>query len=517
MAQFYSLEEAARVLGMSAEELKSKAQSREVRAFLDGGTWRFRVVDVDELARRRGLGSDAELRLSDLEVPAGKSGSDEVQELDLSEFQLGVGKRDLGAESVHLSKAKLRDDSGSDHDILLDDLALPPNQISGSSSVIIGAPSSSRHPSDSDVRLVPDTLKSASDSDVQLASPGPGRKQPSDSDVTLIKEDTADHGIISSGSSDTSVRVSPFAGSSAEVPASVSDSDFELNPSSELIDALQPDSGSDFELSALDASDEFESTPLKASDSDVTAADPKLSGINLSRPSDSGINLQTGAGLGLGQADSIELAPLSDEQLPTSKTPKKPAAPAKPSKPRPSLAATPPPAVKKGEKDIFDDTDFEVDVPSIDADSDDKTVQLEAASDFDLEDSDTGSEVFAIDEEAVDQNASTAMAPSAFAEDEDEDEDDGFDSAVSSEMTAGWSSSESSSGTERSSPAMVLARDSDPEWSGLWVGMLGVTTLFLFFASFVAYDLVRNLYDFQSGGTMGSGLVRAIAGMFGGA
>ena len=102
-----------------------------------------------------------------------------------------------------------------------------------------------------------------------------------------------------------------------------------------------------------------------------------------------------------------------------------------------SKAATPPPAVKKGEKDIFDDTDFEVDVRSIDTDSDDKTVQLEAASDFDLEDSDTGSEVFAVEEEAVDQNASTAMAPSAFAEDDEDDEDDdddGFDSAVSSEM-----------------------------------------------------------------------------------
>ena len=92
---------------------------------------------------------------------------------------------------------------------------------------------------------------------MQLASPG--LKQPSDSDVTLIKEDTADHGVIGSGSSsETSVRVSPLLGSSAEVPAAVSDSDFELNPSSELIDALQPDSGSDFELSALDASDEFE-------------------------------------------------------------------------------------------------------------------------------------------------------------------------------------------------------------------------------------------------------------------
>ena len=105
MAQFYTLEEAARVLGMSVEELNSKAQAREVRAFLDGGSWRFRVVDVDELARRRGLGSDAELRLSDLEVPAAKTGSGEMEDLDLSEFHLGVAKPDLGAQSGHISKA----------------------------------------------------------------------------------------------------------------------------------------------------------------------------------------------------------------------------------------------------------------------------------------------------------------------------------------------------------------------------------------------------------------------------
>ena len=142
-----------------------------------------------------------------------------------------------------------------------------------------------------------------------------------------------------------------------------------------------------------------------------------------------------------------------------------------------ALASTPAPSVKQGEKDIFDDTDFEVDVPSIDADSDDKTVQLEDASDFDLEDSDTGSEVFAIDEEAVDQNASTAMAPSAFAEDEDEDDDDGFDSAVSSEMTAGWSSSESSSSPERSSPAMVLTRDSESRPSFVVIALITIPVL----------------------------------------
>ncbi len=142
-------------------------------------------------------------------------------------------------------------------------------------------------------------------------------------------------------------------------------------------------------------------------------------------------------------------------------------------------------------------------------------MQLEAASDFDLEDDDTGSEVFAIDEEAVDQNASTAMAPSAFAEDDEDEEDDGFDSAVSSEMGA-WSSSEGAVSPERASPAMVMAREADQEWSGIWVGLLGFTTICLLFAAFVAHDLVRNLYEYQSGGTMGSGLVRMLSGMFGG-
>src|SRR5262245_48912273 len=513
MAQFYTLEEAARVLGMSAEELKAKAQSREVRAFLDGGSWRFRVVDVDELARRRGLGSDADLRLSDLEGPGAASGSGEAPELDLSEFHLGVAKPDLGAETAHGGKGagEPASEGSSEHDILLDDLSVPPNPVTGSSSVIIGVSSSGKHPSDSDVRLVPDNVRDeASDSDVRLATPEAGIKPPSDSDVTLIKDDSADHGVLTppsgSGSGETAVRPGPLLGSSAEVPAREVDSDFDLNPSSELIDALQPDSGSDFELSALDASDEFESTPMaRLSDSDVTAADPNTSGINLSRPSDSGINLQGAAGLGLGQADSIELAPLSDEELPAA---------AKPGAPKKKLAATPPPAVGKGEKDIFDDTDFEVDVPLSDDSSDDKTVQLEAASDFELEESDSGSEVFAIDEEAVDQNAATAMAPSAFAEDEDE-EDDGFDAAVSSEMTSAWSSTDQPAPSVPSGTGLVLSREPEAEWTGLWVSLLGVATFLLFLVSFISIDLMRNLYEFREGGPA-SGLVRMIAGLFGG-
>ena len=505
MAQFYTLEEAARVLGMSPEELKAKAQHREVRAFLDGGSWRFRVADVDELARRRGLGSDAELHLSDLEIPAAEGD----KELDLSEFQMGVAKPDLGQPTVEFSHHTGKGgDTGSDHDILLDDLSLPPNPVTGSSSVIIGMESSGKLPSDSDVRLVPDVPKSASDSDVRLATPH-DFKVPSDSDVTLIADDTSQHEFLASGAGDTAVRQSPVLGSSAEVPVagpSEEDSDFELTPSS-VIDALQPDSGSDFELSALEGSDEFEATPLaKPSDSDVTAADPGLSGINLSRPSDSGINLQMASGLNLGQADSIELAPLSDEEIKVA--PKAPAP-----KANPALSETPPPGVAKGEKDIFDDTDFEVDALGSDADdAEDRTMQLEAASDFELEESDTGSEVFAIDEEDVDQNAATTVGAVAALDDE---EDDGFDEATSGEMAAGaWDvESETPSGSSRPTPAAVLsAAGASAEWGGLWVGMLGFASVLMLLLAFVSMDLVRNLYDFRSD-TPASGLVKTLAGL----
>lgn len=229
------------------------------------------MVDIDELARRRGLGSDAELRLSDLEVPA--ASGENVEDLDLSEFQLGVAKPDLANETMDLSAMKSPGgerptaDSSAEHDILFDDLSVPPSPVTGSSSVIIGMQSSGKLPSDSDVRLVPDNVKGSSDSDVRLASPDPDFKHPSDSDVTLIKDDTSDHQFLTpaSGSGDTAVRSSPMVGSSAEVPAAESDSDFELNPSSDLVDVLQPESGSDFELSALDASsDEFEIDPVAA-------------------------------------------------------------------------------------------------------------------------------------------------------------------------------------------------------------------------------------------------------------
>jgi hypothetical protein len=83
-------------------------------------------------------------------------------------------------------------------------------------------------------------------------------------------------------------------------------------------------------------------------------------------------------------------------------------------------------------------------------------------------------------------------------------------------MASAWSSSDQpAAGVERAGPAVVLSRESEAEWSGLWVGLLGVASLLLLLVSFVSLDMIRNLYEFREGGPA-SGLVSAIARMFGG-
>jgi hypothetical protein len=388
-----------------------------------------------------------------------------------------------------------------------------------------------KQPSDSDVRLVPEKpLKDASDSDVRLM-PSDAHNLPSDSDVTLVNDGSeSDMDALSyPGDKPKPGRV----GSSDEVSASAfeaepdSGSDFELMPSQDIASALEPESGSDFELTALDVSDEFEATPLAGpSDSDVTAAQPSASGINLARPSDSGINLQGVGGFDLSQADSIELAPLDDEE---------PAKPAPKAAPKPAVAkqdpnsatvmpgVTPsdPGATSMGlsEKDIFEDTDFSLEVDALDSDHDDRTVQIERSSDFDLEESDSASEVFALDEDDVDQNAATAMG-AAIAAEEDSGEFTADEDSGSGEMSSGWDvTSDSGVGAAPvAAPSAIAGSRLVPagpqaEWGGIWVGLLGFTTALVFVSMVFSLDLIRNLYEFQGNGPA-SGLISGLAGFF---
>src|SRR5438132_6230814 len=73
---YYTLQEASKVLKMPVDELKQMAQKGQIRSFQDRGTLRFRIQDIQELARIRGSSSDShEVSLGDPSLPAPKSGA----------------------------------------------------------------------------------------------------------------------------------------------------------------------------------------------------------------------------------------------------------------------------------------------------------------------------------------------------------------------------------------------------------------------------------------------------------
>ncbi len=170
------------------------------------------------------------------------------------------------------------------------------------------------------------------------------------------------------------------------------------------------------------------------------------------------------------------------------------------------------------EKDIFEDTDFSLEVDALDSDHDDRTVQLERSSDFDLEESDSASEVFALDEDDVDQNAATAMGAAVGSSDDDSGEFSADDGG-SGEMSSGWDveSEAPAAAASMAAPAGVgtrlVAAAPQAEWGGIWVGLLSVTTVLVFVSMVFSIDLVSNLYNFQGNGPA-SGLINSIAGMF---
>src|SRR4051812_31268464 len=69
MVQYYTLDEAARILHTTQDEVKKLAEEKKLRAFRDRGTLRFRAQDIEEMARALGLGSDPELKLGEVPPP----------------------------------------------------------------------------------------------------------------------------------------------------------------------------------------------------------------------------------------------------------------------------------------------------------------------------------------------------------------------------------------------------------------------------------------------------------------
>lgn len=263
--QYYSLDEAAQVLGLSKEELNRIREQGDLRAFADRGTWKFRKEDIDEVARQRGIGSDAQMPMLD--------------EPDLADDQILVSEQEVGPSD------------------------------SSTSSTVLGMGGSRDASSDSDIRLVPEpSRKPGSDSDVKLIADFDESKPGSDSDVKVVgsqgPEEDSDVRVEEPEPSLVSDSDVTLASNSVEA----SDSDVRLEPagggSSEEL-AIPEEGDSDFELAPVDAS----------SESDITIA-PSDSGISLGQPADSGISLEQPDDLSLGSDVSASQSDETEFEIP---------------------------------------------------------------------------------------------------------------------------------------------------------------------------------------------------------
>lgn len=168
MAQnYYTVEKAAEVLGVSVDEIRHLRESRELYGYRDGSTWKFKAEDVETLARRRSEGpsgdEDDDVLLSELALggsTTGRSGkvasskeggskagsgakkgsksaavSDDELTLDLEdEFTLA----DSGAGLAKKGKSKGKDSSSSD---VVGDDELVLGGSGGGSDITLGADS----------------------------------------------------------------------------------------------------------------------------------------------------------------------------------------------------------------------------------------------------------------------------------------------------------------------------------------------------------------------------------------
>jgi len=142
MVNTYTLDEAAKVLGLSTDETRKQLKKDNVREFQDPSrkTFRYPSQAVDELARKLGQGSDPQLQL-------GESGKSRTSDSPPPRKRVPDDQVDIGAH--------------------------PPSDQPSSKKRLAGSKSPSpRKGSDSDVRLVAEgsdlDFKVASDSDVKM-------------------------------------------------------------------------------------------------------------------------------------------------------------------------------------------------------------------------------------------------------------------------------------------------------------------------------------------------------------
>lgn len=592
---YYTLEEAARILGMATEELSHMAQRHEVRGFTDRGTWRFRTQDIEELARRRGQGSNPDLPLGEAprpqphDTPTART-SPEPQDEEVFHFSLGSDTEqvELGQEpgsrpsssspkpgTKSGSKSGPKSPSpksptpkpGSDSDVrLVPDGSNVVFEVSSDSDIKLveeaGSPpkSEKRKPTgpkaDSEAKLVPmdagpqspvrvapdkeaesaplgaTPIKSSSDSDVRLEAPGrkSGRGEKAPEDSFLTEEIDLDAELRHA--EETARPKKPQPKPTPPEPFELSEADLDVPKRSQpASDKKLSDSSGDFSISGS-AKDELSSVEVdsdeleQSKEEEISLGDLPSSGvtgesgINLGRPTDSGISLEPEEDT----SDEIELEPQpraasrAEAKSPPPESAKEVADSSsefeltlEDSGRLAPLEEEAHPAATEGDKDIFE-TDFEV--PALD-DSGSQAMALDE-SDTDLESSDfdlalgeedmaveeeSGSQVVALDdEEEVDDNAATVARAgrrrgSAAVEEEE--------AVVEEEL-------EEEPVPSRRAAAVAAA---PANWGVFAPVVLLLSFFVLFLVGLMSFELLRGMYGYHQHTTVASPVIHLFGGL----
>jgi hypothetical protein len=334
MVNTYTLEEAARVLGITTDEARKQLKMNNVREFQDPSrkTIRYPVPAVDELARQLGQGSDPQLQLGESRRPKGADSPPPRKKVPEDQVDIGAhvpsdkpsssGKRRTGGPKSPAPK------KGSDSDVRLvadgSDLDFKVASDSDVKMIDESAPSSKSGvpASDSGVRVIPPERKSDSDVKIVPAAGDSGAvplhaappKSPSDSDIrlhsTAKRDDSSDSSILTDeidldaelrkAEEKKAKKTQGPAAAGKKLPA---ESPFELSESDVNLDAAKDkDSSDDFVLTpgAPSSSSEIE---LSSSELRKLTPDEEVSlgaghrkagdsGINLHDPADSGVSLE---------------------------------------------------------------------------------------------------------------------------------------------------------------------------------------------------------------------------------
>lgn len=355
MAKLIELQEAAKMLGVTPDELTEMRSRNEVFGYRDGSTWKFKEQEIERVAQQMGV-----------DLSAGGAAADAPADADSDSFDV-----DLSDDSVELDGL---DESGEGDSILVSEEELGRSSEDTAASTIIGKPDASDAGA-SDIKLA-ETLDDGSElrltgdsavgeqSDLTVGSDILG-----DAESNVGPSDTANLGLdgselklsSSSGSLDFSVEDSEI---SLESPSS-SGSGFNLEDESQI--------GNSGFGSAIDLDLDDDDLVLgSGTGSDVTSGAGD-SGINLTNPADSGLSLEEPLDLSGGSSiDSLELG--EDD-----------------------IIAVDEPADSEVPTDLGGDDDF-----------------LLTPTDNELdEESDSGSQVIDLDSEEFDESAATLLADNA--------------------------------------------------------------------------------------------------------